>query len=604
MTLPKFANIVFSHWPLFHDASIPWLCGIEKSEGIKIIHRGNRHIEYFEPWRKAYVTGLCKSNKTIYLYYHEGWTSAQREEYQEHIQYWTDHHYIVRTKEHNEDCARQKYIDYRQGFYGGRTEVFCASARSKDPEPESDFAGEELIYQDVCSLYPHVCAKTEMPLDHPQVFVNNSVCRNIDFERVYPYHPNKYWGYVYCSVVCPKEDLIGLLPSRDPLTHRLLFDLRDKEGIWHTSELYLAMENGYRLVDIYMVFHWDEHQRSDTFMRGYMGYFFVVKQQAEGWKKLGASSDTPSMEEQSALVEELYQLNGQLARIDPAKVQKNPVKRAIAKGQLNSLWGKFAQLMKNIVRFNIEGLNQYQMLLNDEKVKHERLFLRNIDGDLFSVQYEQDPSQTFPMRTNNYCLAGTVTAHARCILHREMLRIGQDRIVYADTDSIIYMHDLTVPYVDKKGLGFFVNEYPEHKIKRFLALGPKSYLLDIERKDKIIKAKGVQMTLYNQDAITYDRVEEMIIQSVRGENVEPIQAHYMTIKPNSTLRDVDYAMLLTCTGEKMVRPLYLKRALEHNPEVSDLSTMNPVRLYPFGYRNQYNNVPVERYIEEDDDSFF
>jgi hypothetical protein len=47
-----------------------------------------------------------------------------------------------------------------------------------------------------------------------------------------------------------------------------------------------------------------------------------------------------------------------------------------------------------------------------------------------------------------------VTAHARCRLHRQIIKIGPERILYCDTDSILFSYsrhasnclDLSFPY--------------------------------------------------------------------------------------------------------------------------------------------------------------
>lgn len=602
-TFPKIANIVFSNWPLFHPASIPWLCSVEQETGYEIIHRGNRLIEYFEPWKQCYVTGYQPATRTIYLYYHDGWSQDQRTEYEEYTRYWLDHRYQVQIQYHSEDRPLQKVIHFRGGFYGGRTEVFCARAVQKEPDPSSNYQGERLIYQDVCSLYPYVCANTEMPMDHPTIYIQNNVVNTIDLERLDPNHVDPYWGFIYATVTCPKTDLIGFLPSRDPITNRLVFDLKDKENIWHTSEIYLAMEHGYKVLDVAMVLHWGPDKRSVNFMKGYMAHFFGGKQEAEGWKKLGASSENPSEEEKDRLIEEAYINNGCLVRIKKERVFKNPVKRSLDKTCCNCLWGKLGQSQKCTCQFQITGINQYQMLMNDKRIDQTKVYLRSIGGDSFHVHYDMKAEDTFPMRSNNFCIAATVTAHARCILHREMYRVGPEKVIYCDTDSIIYFHPMNIQRTEIKGLGHFINEYPDHDIIRFLALGPKSYILEIRDKEMVIKSKGVQMTVDNVAKITYDKIEEMILKSVRREQIIPIQAHYMQIKPNSTIRDMDYALLLTCEGEKIIQPMYTKRNLMFDSDLDNLDTVNPVRLYPFGYENQ-NLPPINHTLDIDDDNEF
>ena len=66
-------------------------------------------------------------------------------------------------------------------------------------------------------------------------------------------------------------------------------------------------------------------------MKGYMSFFLRMKQDAEGWKKANASSDNPTEDEKEKRIDELYTLNGNVARMRKELVQKNDVQRQIAK---------------------------------------------------------------------------------------------------------------------------------------------------------------------------------------------------------------------------------------------------------------------------------
>jgi hypothetical protein len=56
-----------------------------------------------------------------------------------------------------------------------------------------------------------------------------------------------------------------------------------------------------------------------------------MKQESEGWKKENVSSENPSDEEKERCINELFELNGNLARMRKDNVQKNIVQRQIAK---------------------------------------------------------------------------------------------------------------------------------------------------------------------------------------------------------------------------------------------------------------------------------
>jgi hypothetical protein len=45
----------------------------------------------------------------------------------------------------------------------------------------------------------------------------------------------------------------------------------------------------------------------------------------------------------------------------------------------------------------------------------------------------------------NIWIAAAVTSHARCRLHRQMIRVGPERILYCDTDSIVFIYSCDLP---------------------------------------------------------------------------------------------------------------------------------------------------------------
>ena len=47
-----------------------------------------------------------------------------------------------------------------------------------------------------------------------------------------------------------------------------------------------------------------------------------IKQESEGWKKANASSENPSEDEKERCIQELFELNGNVARMHKDNIQK------------------------------------------------------------------------------------------------------------------------------------------------------------------------------------------------------------------------------------------------------------------------------------------
>jgi hypothetical protein len=88
-----------------------------------------------------------------------------------------------------------------------------------------------------------------------------------------------------------------------------------------TSELQKALELGYRLDCIHEVWHFPES--SHDLFASYINIFLKIKQEAYGFPD---ECQTP--EQQQQYIQDILQREGIL--MNPADIQKNPVRRTIA----------------------------------------------------------------------------------------------------------------------------------------------------------------------------------------------------------------------------------------------------------------------------------
>ena len=485
----------------------------------------------------------------------------------------------------------------RDMFYGGRTEVFA-------PYIDSNFyPDDEIQYHDVCSLYPYVCAFKTLPTGNP-----DHICgKNIDLARIMDLcHPEPYFGYVRAKVTPHNRCLIGLLPYRCPETKRLEFPLRPMVGSWGTEELRIAIENGYTINEVYEVYHWPPHERSDTLLRGYVSFFLRMKQEAEGWKKMGASSENPTEEEKLAIQEKVFEQSGRIGRIRIDKVDKNPVKRQMAKLFLNSLWGKFCQKPNKDNFVVIHGYQQFASLWFDSAIDKSKFSFRHISNNTWKVKFSTLDAFTKSNPKYNIFLASKVTEEARCILHRQMLRIGSERILYCDTDSIMFLYPKAAPRLEGVGLGNWINEYPNDTIDRLFALAPKFYFLEFKNGESLLKSKGIQMTLANSKRIYADKLGLQLMEKLypffeEGSSEPRAFTGYMVMSNmimgvNSTNSKLEYGQMLTrYTDDKKVRPVISKRQFVSHFQPNLLFDATTIRSIPRIY-----TIPHGYYLSCDD----
>jgi hypothetical protein len=194
-----------------------------------------------------------------------------------------------------------------------------------------------------------------------------------------------------------------------------------------------------------------------------------------------------------------------------------------------------------------------------------------------------------------------------------MIRIGPERILYCDTDSIMALLPKGAPDMTGHGLGNWVNEYPENRIQRLTALAPKFYFLQFDGDEELLKSKGIMMSHENRRLLNgftlgkqmlelfYPRTNELQVQL-------PFQGFIgmknMLIGINSTSPNFAYGTMLTKeTEDKKLQPVISKRYLvpflqERNVIYDEVTALNYIpRIYtlPKGYYRSVEQMSIEFY---------
>ena len=229
-------------------------------------------------------------------------------------------------------------LDPREAFFGGRTENTVTLYDVK--------AGEKIQYTDICSLYPFVCKRGRFPVGHPRIYLGEECNEltggnNNDLTRVE--------GLVKCKILPPRNGVyLPVLPVK--MNGRLMFalcrsccgesklvdcdheqaDERAFTGVWVVDELRKAVELGYAILEIYVIWHYDHATQYDqTTGRGglfaqYVNTFLKIKTQASGWPA-GCSSEEAKMR----YLRDYKDKEG--ITLDSDKIEKNGGLRSVAK---------------------------------------------------------------------------------------------------------------------------------------------------------------------------------------------------------------------------------------------------------------------------------
>ena len=192
-----------------------------------------------------------------------------------------------------------------------------------------------------------------------------------------------------------------------------------------------------------------------------------IKQEASGWP-----TECDANKKREEYLQE-YETN-QGIHLDPAKIEKNPGLRSLAKLMLNSFWGKFGQRPNQTQVTTSANPSQFFQIITDDRQTVHRIEIMN---ESMVEVFHTFQDECKPIQTNvNIFIACFITSYARLKLY-DALDTLQERVLYFDIDSVIDTkkpHETSIPTGNY--LGQYTNELDEgDHIVEIVAAGPKNY---------------------------------------------------------------------------------------------------------------------------------
>ena len=224
-------------------------------------------------------------------------------------------------------------------------------------------------------------------------------------------------------------------------------------------------------------------------------------------------------------------------------------------------------------QFISNPMNYFNLFNRDEI---EIFDARVINEDIVDVVYNEKNEFREDHPCSNVVIAAFVTCYARLKLYRELLEKLNERVIYYDTDSCIF--------IQKEGdwcpkLGNYIGDLtdeiknPNSYINKFVSCGPKAYSYvvynpDDHTEDCLIKVKGVRLDPITKSLITFDSMKNILNQYIFNQNNISIEVPQKRFKSNFA-HDI-----LVEDMRKDYRFVFNKRKI-----MPDYSTR------PFGYKN-------------------
>ena len=340
-------------------------------------------------------------------------------------------------------------------------------------------------------------------------------------------------------------------------------DQRVLTGTWCTPELQKAVELGYEIQYIYEVWQFDE--TCEGLFRDYVNTWLKIKQEASGWPSWVGDDETKRQQ----YLREYEEHEG--IHLEYEKIEHNAGLRTLAKMMLNSMWGKFGQRLNKTQVKEFDDPQAFHRFLDTDTLDVRHVSVMN--DAMVEVHY-QHQNEDIPVSPNlNIFVAAFTTCWARLRLYEALQLLGE-RVLYYDTDSVIYLEEEGQPSpVFGDYLGDFTSELEEDDhIVEFVSGGPKNYGYKTKNGHVECKVRGFRLNSEGKTQLNYDVMRQNVLDEIQKPQKKPRQTQ--VIKSHQIVRDPKHYSLFTFADSKYYQLVYDKRVI-------DPTTF---QTYPYGYR--------------------
>ena len=421
----------------------------------------------------------------------------------------------------------------RDAFCGGRTNAVKLYHHITP--------GQKIHYIDVTSLYPWVNKTSVYPKGHP-TFISQPGHTDI----------RQYFGLIQCQVLPPRELYHPALPYRH--ASKLLFPLcatcvkeemdkplldrsyhcphtdeeRTLTSTWCSPELEKAVDLGYQVQYIYEVWHFPETCKG--LFKDYVNTWLKIKQEASGWPE-----DNMTEEQKQTYIRNYFEHEG--IQLEYDKIQKNPGLRTLAKLMLNSMWGKFGQRLNKTQIQTFDDPQTFHRFLDTDTLDVRHVTV--INDDMVEVFYQHE-EEDIPVSPNlNIFVAAFTTCYARLRLYEALEPLGE-RVLYYDTDSVIFLQDQGQPNPDLGPyLGQFTTELGKDDfIVEFVSGGPKNYGYTTNEGHVECKVRGFRLNSEGKTQLNFNIMRQNVQDEIQKPLLKPrqiqvVKTHQIVRKPKT-----------------------------------------------------------------------
>ena len=389
------------------------------------------------------------------------------------------------------------------------------------------------------------------------------------FHPVLPYRHAGKLTFPLCAS-CVTEEMSKPFLERTPVcTHT------DSEcqlvGTWCTPELLEAIEKGYTVVCVHEVWHFLTTRRG--LFKDYVNTWLKIKEEASGWPS--HVGDDPLKRQRH--LDDYRDKEG--IELGPEKIEKNPGLRMLAKMMLNSMWCKFGQRTNKTQVREFDDPQKFSTFCNSDTLQIKYVGIQS--DDRVEVQYTLQEEDESILPNLNIFVACFTTCWARLKLY-DTLDILQERVLYKDTDSVVFLSAQGMP---EPPLGDYLGDFkdelsPDNYIVEFASGGPKNYGYKTHKGKEDYKVRGITLNRLGKRYVNFEVLKNNVLEDLTSP-LESGEARITAMPiPYKIVRNAQEYQLPTTAQQKKYKLVYNKRVV--NPHT--------FQTFPYGY---------ERWTEED-----
>lgn len=277
-----------------------------------------------------------------------------------------------------------------------------------------------------------------------------------------------------------------------------------------------------------------------------------IKEEASGWP-----TECDTMGKKRNYLQEYEQ--HECVQLDYNKVEKNPGLRSLAKLMLHYFWVRFGQRPNQTQVTTCTKPSKFFQIIRDNRQVIHRIEIANehMIEVFHSFQEVCDPVQT----NVNIFVACFITSYARLKLYNA-LDILQKRVLYMDTDSVIYTQKPTQSVIPTGNyLGEFTNELDDgDHFTEFAAAGPKNYAYITKNGKKCCKVREFTLNERGQKILHFTSIKDLVLNEILQPEDE---SRTLTLNnPHKIVRYPSTKTIKKMPQDKQYKPIFDKRVID------------------------------------------